>query len=183
MLRPKKGERLPIVRNDKELSSLFSSIKNIKHRSLMLITYAAGLRRNETLELRVKDIDFERNEIRVNKGKGNKDRTTLLSESIKPTLLEYIKKDKPTDYLFEGALGGKYSFTSFARVLKNALTKTNILKDVTPHTLRHSFATHLLENGYDIRTIQELLGHSSIKTTMIYTHIANVGAGVKSPLD
>jgi len=184
ILRPKKGEQLPTILNNKELSSLFLSIKNIKHKSLMLITYAAGLRRNETLELRVKDIDFERNEIKVNKGKGNKDRITLLSENIKPVLKEYIKNDNPADYLFEGALGGKYSFTSFAKVLKNALKNTGILKDVTPHTLRHSFATHLLEQGVDIRYIQELLGHKDIKTTLRYVQVAKKELKkIKSPLD
>jgi len=184
IFRPKKGYKLPIILNEKELITLFSNINNIKHKALMLVTYAGGLRRNETLELRVKDIDFERKEISIKSGKGNKDRMALLSETLKPVLIAYIKKDKPGDYLFEGATGGKYSFSSFAKILKKAVSKSKITKNVTPHTLRHSFATHLLEQGVDIRYIQELLGHKDIKTTLRYTHVAKKELKkIKSPLD
>ncbi len=183
IFRPKKGEKLPIVLNEKELSLVFSKIKNIKHKTLMLMTYSGGLRRDETLSLQVSDIDFQRNEIMVN-GKGNKQRTAMLSETLKPILLEYIKKDKPTDYLFKGATGGKYSYTSFSRILTEAVAKTEITKKVTLHTLRHTFATHLLEQGVDIRIIQELLGHKDIKTTLRYTHVTRKQLRkIKSPLD
>ena len=177
IFRPKRGKKLPVILNTEELSTFFNAIKNKKHKTLMLLTYSAGLRRNETLELRVKDIDFVRNEIRVNSGKGNKDR-------IRPILLEYIKEYKPEDYLFEGATGGKYSFSSFSRIFKNALKKSGIQKELTLHSLRHSFATHLIEQGTDVRYVQELLGHESIKTTVVYTHVArNKINKIKSPLD
>ncbi len=156
IFRPKVGEKIPVILNEDELKKLFSCITNIKHKTLLLITYSGGLRRAETLELKLTDIDFVRNEIRV-RGKGNKERIVLLSETLKPILIEYIEKYKPVHFLFEGAAGGKYSTTSFANILKNAIARANIKKRISPHGLRHSFATHLLEQGVDIRYIQELL--------------------------
>lgn len=182
--RPRKEKKLPVILNSSELTEIFNNIDNTKHKALMLITYSGGLRRSETLNLKVKDIDFERSEIKINKGKGFKDRMALLSESLKPVLKEYINKYKPNEYLFEGATGGKYSATSFAKILKRGIENSGIKKHITLHTLRHSFATHLLEQGTDIRYIQELLGHSDIKTTLLYTQVATKQLKkIKSPLD
>ena len=184
IFRPKIGKKLPAVLNQSELSKIFASIENLKHKTLLLLAFSGGFRRAEVLNLTVNDIDFERNEIKISSGKGNKDRITLLSEIIKPVLIEYIEEYRPKKYLFEGATGGKYSVTSFAKILKKAVSKANITKPVTIHTLRHTFATHLLEQGTDIRYIQELLGHKSIKTTLRYTHVAKKEIKkIKSPLD
>ena len=183
-IRPKKAQTLPEILGKKELYAIFSNITNLKHKTLLLITYSAGLRRNETLELKVVDVDFNRKLIKINNGKGKKSRTELLSESLQPILKQYIKEYKPKNYLFEGASGGKYSFSSFSKILNKAVLKSGIKKHITLHTLRHSFATHLLEQGTDIRYIQELLGHTNIKTTLRYTHVAEKNLQkIRSPLD
>ena len=136
------------------------------------LLYSAGLRRNELIQLKLTDIDSNRLLIRVAGAKGNKDRYTLLSKRLLVDLRSYYTSWKPKNYLFESPTDTPYSATSIANILKRAAKKANIKKNVTPHTLRHSFATHLLEIGTDIRSIQLLLGHNSIKTTEIYTHIA-----------
>ncbi|WP_370458259.1 tyrosine-type recombinase/integrase [Cellulophaga sp. L1A9] len=135
--------------------------------------YSAGLRRAELLNLNISDIDSKRMVVKIKNAKGNKDRISLLSPSILKDLQEYYKEYRPKKYLFEGQSGGKYSPTSVLNLISSAALRAGILKRVTPHMLRHSFATHLLENGTDIRHIQLLLGHSSTKTTEIYTHVAN----------
>ena len=184
IFRPKKEKKLPEILSLNEIQRLLAEVKNLKHHCLLALTYSGGLRRSETLNLKINDVDFERNGIRIRNGKGKKDRITLLSESLKKILLIYIKEYQPKEYLFEGATGGKYSTSSMDKILKNALKKAKINKNITLHGLRHSFATHLLEQGTDIRFIQELLGHSNIKTTVLYTKIAETTVRkIKNPLD
>ncbi|WP_205618015.1 tyrosine-type recombinase/integrase [Tenacibaculum ovolyticum] len=146
--------------------------------------YSAGFRRSELLNLKITDIDSKRMVINVKDTKGNKERLTILSKTILTDLRVYFIKWKPKKYLFEGTNYTKYSASSVLKTVKSAALKANIRKTVTPHMLRHSFATHLLENGTDLRYIQVLLGHSSSKTTEIYTHVAiNNLKTIKSPLD
>ena len=150
----------------------------------MLLIYSAGLRRSELIDLKISDIDSERMVINIIGAKGKKDRVSLLSENILQILRKYYKEYKPQKYLFEGAKGGKYSPTSVANILKKVAVKAGIHKNVTPHMLRHSFATHLLEQGTDLRYIQELLGHNSSKTTEIYTHVSKKAIDkIKNPVD
>jgi integrase/recombinase XerD len=146
--------------------------------------YSGGLRISEALNLKPADIDSRRMMIHIRSGKGKKDRITLLSGRLLALLREYYRLYKPSGYLFEGQMGGQYSERSAQEVLKVAARKAGITRHVTLHTLRHSFATHLLENGADLRYIQSLLGHSSPKTTQIYTHITTKGFDqIRSPLD
>jgi site-specific recombinase XerD len=146
--------------------------------------YSTGVRRNELINLRIQDIDFERNIIFVRGGKGKKDRISLLSNNMKIVLNKYLQTYKPNYWLFEGAGRKKYSAESVRNVLHNAAKRAGINKTVTPHMLRHSFATHLLDKGTDIRYIQQLLGHHRLETTSIYTHITNKSlANIKNPLD
>ena len=137
-----------------------------------MLLYSAGLRRSELINLKIPDIDSKRMLIRVEDAKGNKDRYSLLSNTVLQDLRRYYLQYKPQEYLFEGPHNEKYSSTSIASIIKNSAEKAGIRKNVTPHMLRHSFATHLLENGTDLRNIQALLGHNSLKTTEIYTHVA-----------
>jgi site-specific recombinase XerD len=184
LIRPKKEKTLPTVLSPQEVLQMITVTENTKHKNLIALLYASGMRRAELLNLKINDIDFSRNVINIRAGKGNKDRQTLLSENFKTILKEYLHEYKPVEYLFEGAAGGKYSETSLEKVIKTAAQNANIKKHVTPHTLRHSFATHLLENAVDIRYIQSLLGHTSIKTTQRYTHVANTTKQqIQSPLD
>ncbi len=167
-----------------EIQTLISAVRNIKHKCIVSLLYSAGLRREELLNLRLKDIDSKRMRIVVRDAKGNKDRLTILSNNVLADLREYYKTWQPRNYLFEGPVGDKYSATSVAAVVKQAAKAARINKNVTPHTLRHSFATHLLEAGTDLRYIQVLLGHKSSKTTERYTHVADFYFGnIKSPLD
>lgn len=182
--RPRKRETLPKVISKEEVKLIIENTNNIKHKCIVSLLYSAGLRRGELIDLKLNDIDSKRMVINVRQGKGNKDRITLLSPSVLEDLRAYFIEWKPKMYLFEGQSGNKYSAQSVAKVVKNAAKKAKIKVDITPHILRHSFATHLLENGTNIRYIQALLGHSSTKTTEIYTHVAtnNIQA-IKSPLD
>jgi len=146
--------------------------------------YSSGIRLNELLSLQVWDIDFDRNLIIVKMGKRKKDRYSVFSTSLKGVLKKYLKIYYPKHYLFEGQKGGRYSASSVQSIMKKAVKNTGIKKHATVHTLRHSFATHLLENGTDIRFIQELLGHKRLETTQIYTHISKISfERIKSPLD
>jgi len=146
--------------------------------------YSGGLRRSELINLKISDIDSERKLIRITNSKGNKDRYTLLSEKLTQLLRIYYQAYKPKYWLFEGQGGGQYSATSIENIFRKALKKANIDKHATPHTLCHSFATHLLEQGISIRFIQDLMGHSSIKTTEIYTHVSSRHLSkIQNPLD
>lgn len=183
--RPMKEERLPKVLSANEVFDIINATTNIKHRCVISLLYSAGLRRQELLNLQLEDIDSNRMMIKVRKGKGSKDRYTILSEKMLNDLREYFKAYKPQKYLFEGAkVGERYSPVSVQKILQKATDRAGINKRVTPHMLRHSFATHLLEAGTDLRYIQALLGHNSSKTTEIYTRVSfsNI-QNLKSPLD
>ena len=180
----RKSHRLPNYLTVDEMRKMINSTENIKHSCIIKMLYGSGLRLSELLHIKIKDIDSENMIIHIINSKGNKDRLVMLSHSLLEELRIYFIKYKPKEYLFEGQSGGMYYEKSVQMVVKNAATKAKIKKRVTPHTLRHSFATHLLESGTDIRFIQQLLGHQSIKTTEIYTHIADISKSkIKNPLD
>ena len=180
---------LPQVSSEEEIDSIFKSPENLKHQTILMTIYSAGLRISELTNLKIKDIDSKRMQIRAEQGKGKKDRYILLSKKNLEVPRAYVSRESPVEYLFEGQGSSadkpiKYSKKSIENILKAAVAKTKIKKKVTPHTLRHSFATHLLENSIDIRYIQSLLGHESPKTTQIYTHITTKGFDqIISPLD
>ncbi len=182
--RPLKQRKLPEVLSLKEVQSILQHTANTKHKAMLTTLYSSGLRIGELLNLRIQDIDGEQQRIWVRAGKGQKDRVTLLSPLLLKLLRKYYREYQPREYLFEGPPGGQYSGSSVRKVLGRAVKKAGIRKAVRPHTLRHSFATHLLENGTNLRYIQELLGHNSPKTTEIYTHVSSKKlSDVKSPLD
>ena len=188
VISPRQSKKLPVVLSEQEVAALLSQVVNLKHKALLYCIYSAGLRRNEVLELKVATCpnagDSKRHCINVRAAKGNKDRVTLLSNKCLGLLREYFRAYRPKEYLFEGAEGGKYSSTSLRKIFYRALLASKIQKKASLHTLRHSFATHLLERGTDLRYIQALLGHSSSKTTEIYTHITTKGfEGINLPLD
>jgi len=182
--RPIKRETLPKVISLEEVQGIINNTNNIKHRCIVSLLYSAGLRRSELLNLKLEDIDSKRMVINIKHGKGNKDRLSILSPTVLENLRIYYIKWKPKDYLFEGQKGGRYSEQSVLQIIKKAAKKAGIIKNITPHMLRHSFATHLLENGTDIRYIQVLLGHSSTRTTEIYAQVAtNQLKMIKSPIE
>ena len=182
--RPIKEKKLPVVCSKEEVLRIIAATNNLKHRCMISLLYSAGLRKNELLQLRITDINSNDKRIHVRGGKGKKDRYTLLSKTLLSDLRQYYKLYRPKDYLFEGKFGGQYTATSLGKVVKNTAKKAGIAKRVTPHTLRHSFATHLLESGVDIRYIQALLGHNSLKTTEIYTFVATKHLEtIQNPLD
>ena len=182
--RPIKTETLPKVLSQEQVFKIIDNTTYLKHKCIISLLYSAGLRRGELLSLKLEDIISDRMLIKVENGKGRKDRYTLLSESMLVDLRTYYKKHKPAKYLFEGAGGVKYSGSSVGKIVSRAAKKAKILEKVTPHMLRHSFATHLLENGTDLRQIQSLLGHNSLKTTEVYTHVAVKGMNeIINPLD
>jgi len=182
--RPRKKRKLPIVLSKKEVTATIASANNLKHKCIISLLYSAGLRRSELLNLKLTDIESKRMLIRVQDAKGNKDRYTLLSETVLKDLRNYYKQYKPKEYLFEGQHKKQYSPNSVGKVVSNTAYKAGIKIPVSAHILRHSFATHLLESGVDIRYIQLLLGHNSLKTTEIYTHVAKSSFNfIKNPLD
>jgi len=182
--RPREEKFLPEVLSELEITAILNATENLKHKAILMTIYSAGLRISEAINLKIKDIDSQRMQIRVEQGKGKKDRYTLLSNKTLEILRIYFKQFKPKEWIFEGAKGEQYSTSSIKAILKASVKKTDIKKHVTVHTLRHSFATHLLEAGTDLRYIQSLLGHESSKTTEIYTHITTKGFDqIKSPLD
>lgn len=181
--RTKVSKKLPVVLSDYEIKKLLSVVTNIKHRAMLMTTYAAGLRVSETANLKIKDIDSGRMQIRIEQGKGRKDRYTLLSETNLKLLRVYWKLYRPGIWLFPGQqLEKPISTRSIQKVFQSAKEKAGITKEVSVHTLRHSFATHLLENGTDIRYIQKLLGHKSLSTTDVYLHVKR-DMKIISPLD
>ncbi|RKD89671.1 site-specific tyrosine recombinase/integron integrase [Mangrovibacterium diazotrophicum] len=182
--RPRKSFDLPKVLSENEVLAILRATENIKHKAILGTIYSAGLRRSELINLRIQDVQFDKHILYIRGAKGKKDRTSLLSDSIGIVLQRYMQKEKPNYWLFESPGRTKYSTTSIARILHAAVEKAGIRKRVTPHMLRHSFATHMLEQGVDIRYIQTILGHESSKTTEIYTHVSTKSlAKIKSPLD
>jgi len=183
--RPRKDRKLPVVLSKEEVAKILALVDNLKHRAILMLTYSAGLRIGEVVRLKSEDIDSKRMLIHVKGSKGRKDRYTILSAKALEMLRQYWKKYKPAKWLFEGAKEGRYlSIRSVDKIFRNACNMARIKKDVSVHTLRHSFATHLLEGGTDLRYIQELLGHAHSKTTEIYTHVSTKSLGkIMSPLD
>ena len=183
--RPKKPKTLPNVLSKEEVKSILEAHANVKHKTMLSLIYSCGLRCSELLQLKPFDIDSKRNIVLIKHAKGKKDRITPLSPKILDLLRVYYQVYKPKPYLFEGQEAGTiYSAKSLQSVLKQALQKSNIKKPVTLHWLRHSYATHLLESGTDLRYIQELLGHNSSRTTEIYTHVSTKSLQrIKSPFD
>ncbi|WP_415373086.1 site-specific tyrosine recombinase/integron integrase [Patiriisocius sp. Uisw_047] len=182
--RPRKEKKLPKVLSKEDVLNIIAHTNNLKHKCVVSLLYSSGIRRNELINLKITDIDSKRMLIRVEAAKGNKDRYTLLSHSLLEDLRDYYKQWKPEKYIVEGLYGKQYSGQSIGKIVVNAAIKAGIKVPVTPHMLRHSFATHLLEAGVDLRQIQVLLGHSSSKTTEIYTHVATTTfKEIKNPLD
>jgi integrase/recombinase XerD len=183
--RPKKPKTLPNVLSKEEIKLILEGIINNKHRAMLSLIYACGLRCGELLSLKPEHIDSNRNLIIIKQAKGNKDRVAPLSTKLIELLRTYYKQYQPKNYLFEGQESGEaYTARSLQQVLKQAVAKARIKKPVTLHWLRHSFATHLLENGTDLRYIQEILGHSRSTTTEIYTHVSNKSIQkIVSPFD
>jgi site-specific recombinase XerD len=182
--RPKKSRELPKVISEEEVLAILKATQNIKHKSIIAIIYSAGLRRSEAINLRKQDVFYDRKLIFIKGAKGKKDRNSVLGDYAAKILKEYLEEFKPNYWLFEGVNRNRYSATSIVKVLKRGAFKAGIERNITPHMLRHSFATHLHEQGTDIRFIQIMLGHSSSKTTEIYTHVSkNSLAKIRSPLD
>lgn len=182
--RPKKPFKLPAILAEEEVLSVINHISNIKHRSMIMAGYAAGLRVSEIIALKPEQIDSKRMMIHIQGAKGKKDRMVPLAKKLLDILRIYYQEFRPKVYLFEGKPGEPYSARSVQEVLQQAKLKAKVTKKGSVHLLRHSYATHLMEAGTDIRIIQELLGHNSIKTTMLYTHVSKKDLGrIESPLD
>ncbi|PID65776.1 MAG: recombinase XerC [Gammaproteobacteria bacterium] len=180
----KKPDKLPVVLSQQEVECLIAVTTNLKHKTILLLIYSAGLRLGELLNLKLGDIDSAAMRLHIRCAKGKKDRYVMLSENILNYLRQYYQHYHPKDYVFEGQHGGQYSPKSVQNTFKKALQKANIRKQATVHTLRHSFATHLLDNGTYIRYTQELLGHKKLETTQIYTHVSSYSINqIKSPAD
>lgn len=184
-VRPKDEKKLPEVLSQKDILRILSNVSNIKHKAVLFLTYSAGLRVGEVVRLRITDIDSDRMLIHIVQGKGRKDRYSALSQTALEVQKEYVKRYKPEEWLFPGDDENKHiTERTVQRVFENIKDKAGIHKKVSVHSLRHSFATHLLEGGVDLRYIQELLGHQSSKTTEIYTHVTEKGImNIQSPLD
>ncbi|MCL2329105.1 MAG: site-specific integrase [Bacteroidetes bacterium] len=182
--RPKKHSQLPKTIHATDIKKLFDATTNLKHNTILKLCYGMGLRVSEIINIKITDVDSKNMQVFIEKSKGKKDRYVNLPQSILEQLRMYFKEYRPKKYLFEGQTGEQYSIRSAQQIFKNALHKAGINKEVGIHSLRHSYATHLLEQGTDIRFIQELLGHNSLKTTLIYTEVTNNSIrNIKSPLD
>lgn len=180
---PKKTHKLPEVLSREDISAILQATNNIKHRTLLAIAYGAGLRVSEVVNARVGDVDIRDKTIRVRQGKGKKDRISVLSDKIIEDIKKCAEGKVASAYLFESNRGGKLTTATAQKVFYQCMRKAGINRPASFHSLRHSFATHLLENGVDIRYVQELLGHQNIRTTQIYTHITNPALkNIKSPL-
>ncbi|MEK9183091.1 MAG: site-specific tyrosine recombinase/integron integrase [Patescibacteria group bacterium] len=180
---PKKTSRLPAVLSREEVERIINQTNNKKHRLLLAFSYAAGLRVSEAIAVRVKDVDIVEMTVVVRQGKGKKDRLSVLSSKLVDDIESQSVGKGADDYLFESERGGKLTAATAQIIFRQCLQKSGIKKDASFHSLRHSFATHLLENGVDVRYVQELLGHRNIRTTQIYTHVTNPGIkNIKSPL-
>lgn len=184
--RPRRTQKMPEVLSINEVERMIASTSNIKHRAMLTIMYSAGLRRMELLQLKPGDIDSERMLIKVKQGKGKKDRYSLLSTKALELLRLHYRLNRPKTYLFEpnGRAGMEVSDRTIDQIVKQSAKRVKITKNISCHTLRHSFATHLLEKGVNIKLIQEFLGHTSIKTTSRYLHLTNFNpSNVRSPLE
>lgn len=183
--RTKKVKKLPSILSMSDIKKIFDVTTNLKHKAILMTTYSAGLRVSEVASLKISDIDSDSMQIFIDQGKGNKDRYTLLSQANLNILRKYFKQYKPQHWLFEGVPSDKHiSSRSIQRIFKTSKDKAGITKKASLHSLRHSFATHLLEAGTDISYIQKLLGHENIKTTCIYLHLKKINTlKVISPLD
>lgn len=180
----KRGERLPIVLSRDEVRRIIESIKNPKHHLMLALAYGGGLRVSEVINLRIRDIDLSELTIHIKQAKGKKDRLTVFPEKLKVDIAALIALRDPSDFIFISERGGKLTERTAQAIFEKALKATSVPKRATFHSLRHSFATHLLENGVDVRYVQELLGHKNIRTTQIYTHVTNPAIkNIKSPLD
>lgn len=179
----KRNQKLPIVLSRNEITKLINLTKNLKHKLILTLSYGAGLRVNEVVNLKVCDINLEELTIHIKNAKGKKDRISILPEKLKKEIGNVITYKSSGDYLFESERGGRLSERSIQKVFENSLKNSDIKKQATFHSLRHSFATHLLENGVDIRYVQELLGHANIRTTQTYTQVTNPKLkNIRSPL-
>ena len=184
LIRPQTGKTNPEVYSTSEMQKIIKTPEYIKHKAILMVLYSSGVRVGELVNLKPADILSDRKLIFVRGGKGKKDRHTILSNKTLEVLREYHKECKPKEYLFEGQFGGKYSTSSVRNMIEQKIAKAGVTKRGSAHTFRHTFATHLLEAGVDLRIIQSLLGHTSSKTTEIYTHISNQHLGkIKNPLD
>jgi len=184
--RPRREKKLPVVLSQQEVELLISSTRNIKHKALIMLAYSSGLRRQEVQQIKPSAIDSARMQVRVVQGKGKKDRYTILSKKTLELLRFYYRIEKPSVYLFEpqGQKGITLSDTTLNNIVQKNAKKAGIKKDISFHTLRHCFATHLLEQGVNLKIIQQFLGHNSLKTTSIYLSVANINlSSVVSPLD
>lgn len=182
--RPKEGHYLPTVLSLEEVERLINSVSNLKHRTMLSLIYSCGLRMGELIDMPIEAIDSKRMVVHIQKGKGKKDRFVPLPPTTLEMLRAYYLEYKPKKYLFNGEKGGKYSRSSLQSVFRRAVKAAKIKKDCTLHTLRHSYATHLLESGVNLRYIQEILGHNSPKTTMIYTHVSSdASRKIQSPIE
>ena len=178
------NKRLPVVLSCAEIEKIISNISNNKHRLMIALAYGAGLRVSEVVNMWLKDINIAELTIHIKQAKSKKDRITVFPQKMIMDIQNMIAGKQGDDFIFESNRGGKLTTTTAQRIFENALKKSEIQKDATFHSLRHSFATHLLENGVDIRYVQELLGHQNIRTTQIYTHVTNPALrNIKSPLD
>lgn len=184
--RPRRSHHLPVVLSKGEVRAMLTALSNPKHIAMIALLYSTGMRRNELIQLKIVDVDSKRMKIRIAHGKGNKPRDVILSERTLALLRRYYKSahPRPSTYLFESPYPDRpYSASSLCKVVHRAAHRAGITKNVTPHTLRHTFATHMLEQGENLKTIQYLMGHTSLRATMVYLHLAKIDSSIKSPLD